>query len=304
MIPGLQIIERKIKENIENELNNVGFLYRIFSRIKNIESIKEKKIRKEKEGNGYKIGDKLMQDVIGIRVVTYFQDDIDLIIEILRTKLNYLSEEIDDHKLTVFKPKRTNIICEFSDEQKETFLSIQRTHQEFDIIDTTFEIQLRTILSEGWHEIDHTLRYKSKSDWSEHKESERLLNGIYASLEANDIALKNLFNELSYKHFKNHNWEGLLRTKFRLHFKIKPLNNKIIRILNNNNGLAKELMRLDRHDTLLTLYKANLSFPNTMDNLLYLINILILRDKNLFTITPDIIIEAARNNVYKSLGEW
>ncbi|MBK7959276.1 MAG: hypothetical protein IPK03_14995 [Bacteroidetes bacterium] len=29
------------------------------------------------------------------------------------------------------------------------------------LVDSTFEVQLRTILSEGWHEIDHDLRYKS-----------------------------------------------------------------------------------------------------------------------------------------------
>lgn len=78
-------------------------------------------------------------------------------------------------------------------------------------MDNTFELQLRTILSEGWHEIDHSLRYKSQADWLDYPENERLLNGIYASLETNDIALKNLFNELSYKHFKNRNWEGLIK---------------------------------------------------------------------------------------------
>lgn len=50
-------------------------------------------------------------------------------------------------------------------------------------IDTTFELQLRSILSEGWHEVDHDLRYKSKSNWINQGDLSRALNGIMATLE-------------------------------------------------------------------------------------------------------------------------
>ncbi|WP_202796549.1 hypothetical protein, partial [Thermophagus xiamenensis] len=64
------------------------------------------------------------------------------------------------------------------------------------MIDNTFEVQLRTILSEGWHEVDHSLRYKCKDDWKDYPDQERLLNGIYAALETNDSTLKSLFREI------------------------------------------------------------------------------------------------------------
>src|SRR5690606_7670272 len=168
------------------------------SRSKDEKSILEKIDRKEKEGKPYAKNSKLIQDIVGVRVVTYFRDDVSLVKNILSRIINYKEEEIDSPELTVFSPKRTNIICSFNDSQKKIFSEIQNSSNKnySQIIDSTFELQLRTILSEGWHEIDHSLRYKCKSDWEGHYDNERLLNGIYASLETNDIALKNLFNEL------------------------------------------------------------------------------------------------------------
>jgi ppGpp synthetase/RelA/SpoT-type nucleotidyltranferase len=50
-------------------------------------------------------------------------------------------------------------------------------------IDETFEIQLRSILSEGWHEVEHDLRYKSKKNWETQDDLSRALNGIIATIE-------------------------------------------------------------------------------------------------------------------------
>ena len=216
----LQLIERDICSKICERLDKVGLLYRIFSRVKDFNSISEKIDRKIAEGKPYSIDGKKIQDLLGIRVVTYFYDDVTLVKEILTDIFKYVGEEIDVVEPTVFKPKRTNIVCEFDDTHKETFDEIAKiTNNEFlQLCDQTFELQLRTILSEGWHEIDHSLRYKSKDEWSKHSEKERLLNGIYANLEVNDLAMKSLFSELAYQHFKEKNWEAMLRNKYRLKF--------------------------------------------------------------------------------------
>ncbi len=294
MIVGFQIIEKEIREKIVDELDKIGLLYRIFSRPKNIDSINEKIKRKNKDCEYYKVGDKLMQDVIGIRIVTYFKDDIELIIEILKETFSYISEEIDNHTLTVFKPVRTNIICDFNKNQKKIFKEIQLSNpnSSYDLIDSTFELQLRTMLSEGWHEIDHSLRYKSKSDWKGHEEYERLLNGIYASLETNDIALKNLFNDLAYKHFKSCNWEGLIRTKFRIHTGLTPLRKELKQIIDSNHNIGKEIVRLNRQEILFNLYKLDLSLPVNMNNLIFLINAIGIKNKDIYEITPSIIKES------------
>jgi ppGpp synthetase/RelA/SpoT-type nucleotidyltranferase len=292
MITGFQLIEEEICQKITDELDKVGLLYRIFSRSKDEKSIFEKIDRKALEGNPYFENKRLIQDIIGIRVVTYFRDDVELVKEILSKILDYKCEEIDSPDLTVFKPKRTNIICSFSEHQTETFnevkLSINKDY--FKILDSTFELQLRTILSEGWHEIDHSLRYKCKSDWSGHYENERLLNGIYASLESNDIALKNLFNELAYKHFKSKNWEGLIRNKFRLRFQLTPLKEEIKSILNENIEIGKHLIKIERESFILKLYELDITLPVNMNNLVFLLNALVIKNKDLLNITPEIIL--------------
>lgn len=291
MIAGFQIIEKQIHQKIVNELNKVGLLYRIFVRTKNEKSIAEKIQRKINEGRPYDENGKKIQDVLGVRIVTYFKDDINVVKEILSKKFKFIDEEIDELELTVFKPKRTNIICQFDENHiqilKEVNLATEKSN--FKLIDNTFELQLRTILSEGWHEIDHSLRYKCKNDWNEHKESERLLNGIYASLETNDIALKNLFNELSYRHFKSKNWEALLRNKFRLQFQLSNLKSELIEILNNDNSIGKHILRMDRTTFLLKISELDLSLPVNFNNLLYLVNVIEIKNQKLSEKTPELI---------------
>lgn len=300
MIAGFQIIEKQIHQKIVNELNKVGLLYRIFVRTKNEKSITEKIQRKINEGRPYDENGKKIQDVLGVRIVTYFKDDINVVKEILSKKFKFIDEEIDELELTVFKPKRTNIICQFDENHiqilKDINLAAEKSN--FKLIDNTFELQLRTILSEGWHEIDHSLRYKCKNDWNEHKESERLLNGIYASLETNDIALKNLFNELSYRHFKSKNWEALFRNKFRLQFQLSNLKSELIEILNNDTSIGKHILRMDRTTFLLKISELDLSLPVNFNNLLYLVNVIEIKNQKLLEETPELI-KTAYNNSYK-----
>ncbi|GAB2996814.1 hypothetical protein GCM10027284_13070 [Cyclobacterium sediminis] len=293
MITGFQLIEQEICQRIQDELDKIGIHYRIFSRSKDEKSILEKVDRKAKEGRPYEKDGKLIQDIIGIRVVTYFRDDVNLVKTILSRIITFKEEEIDNLELTVFKPKRTNIICSFNDSQNKTFSEVQQSSEKeyYDVLDSTFELQLRTILSEGWHEIDHSLRYKCKNDWEGHYDNERLLNGIYASLETNDIALKNLFNELAYKHFKSKNWEGLLRNKFRLRFQLVPLKEEIVTLFNEDIEIGKELFKMDRETSLMKLYDIDLSLPVNMNNLVFLLNSLIIKNKKILKITPDVILE-------------
>ena len=159
----------------------------------------------------------------------------------------------------------------------------------FSLIDNTFEIQFRTTLSEGWHEIDHVLRYKCQSDWDDFIEAERMLNGIYATLETSDNALKSLFEDLSYQHYKKQNWEAMLRTKFRLKFIKEQLDNSICEILNNNNELAKSIFKTDRQDVIKQIALSKLHIPLSFNNIVYLLNYLKLKNRDLEGLQPQII---------------
>lgn len=284
----LQLIERDICSQICERLDKVGLLYRIFSRVKDFNSIREKIDRKIAEGNPYSVDGKKMQDVLGIRIVTYFYDDVTLVKEILSDIFKFVGEEIDVVEPTVFKPKRTNIVCAFDDKHKETFEEIVKiTNNELlQLCDYTFELQLRTILSEGWHEIDHSLRYKSKDEWSKHAEKERLLNGIYANLEVNDLALKSLFSELAYQHFKEKNWEAMLRNKYRLKFQSTNIKSELLQILNEDSNIAKQILKSDRVNIINELSKFEISFPINFNNIIYFINLIELKNDKITDLTP------------------
>lgn len=291
MTTGLQLIERNICSLIIERLDKAGLLYRIFSRAKPEKSLLEKIERKKKESKPYSKNGKKLQDIIGVRIVTYFQDDINLVKEILSDTLKFIDEEIDVHDLTVFKPKRTNIICKLDAENSRTFKEIQSTYRSeiLELVDSTIELQLRTVLSEGWHEIDHSLRYKCKSEWEDHVEKERMLNGIYASLEVNDIALKSLFKELSYQHFKSKNWEAMFRNKFRLKFGGSDIKPELRLIFDNNTLISKEFLKIDRDKIIGALAKTIVAVPVNFNNLIFFINSYWIKDSRIAEITPEFI---------------
>lgn len=291
MNSGLQLIEKDICSKICDRLDKVGLLYRIFSRVKDNRSIEEKVYRKKTEGKPYSQDLRKMQDIIGVRIVTYFHDDVKLVQEILANLFKPVGEEIDKTEPTVFKPKRTNIVCALDKNQKETFDEVVKAskNEHYLLIDQTFELQLRTVLSEGWHEIDHNLRYKAKSEWSNHKEKERLLNGIYANLEVNDLAMKSLFSELAYQHFKERNWEGMLRNKYRLKFQLNGLREELKLILDNNISIAKQLLKVDRLDVLYNLSRSEVPIPVNFNNIIYFINQIELKNDEINNLTPELI---------------
>ncbi len=286
---GFKTIERSTYSLIEDELRKLGLQCRVFSRTKDLKSIQEKIQRKKEDGKIYTESGPYMQDLIGVRIVTYFIDDIQIVIEIIKNKFKPIDETVDQLDTITFKPKRTNIICELHEERKDIFQEAQNasSHAEYRLFQPTVEFQLRTILSEGWHEIDHNLRYKCKVDWIDNKEEERMLNGIYATLETNDVVMKKLFNDLTYQQYKKKNWEAFIRNKFRLQFQSKTLKNEIMEIFDNDDSLPKSILKADRIDIILNIFKQEYIPPINLNNLVYLYNMLYTKNESLLEITPE-----------------
>jgi putative GTP pyrophosphokinase len=223
MNASLDRLARDIGKDIENELQRIGIFYRIFIRAKSDNSITKKLADKgyEKSSEG-----KLLQDVIGIRITLYFNDDLPIVYKALKSRLEFVSETIDETEETVFKPERTNLIFRMNEENaKETNDCVVGYHS---YIDTTFEVQLRTVLSEGWHEVDHDLRYKCKMEWNEHSDISRTFNGVYATLVTSDWSIITIFEQLAYRHYKKQNWIAMLRNKFRLRFIEETIDPRIL----------------------------------------------------------------------------
>lgn len=145
---------------IENLLNGILQLkeiniHSITSRVKSRESLKKKVNR---EDDKYTSLDEIT-DLAGIRIVTYFADQVDLIASIVEQE---------------FEVDRANSVDkrELLDPEKFGYLSLHYVvklpayrlqlieYQRFQ--DCKVEIQIRSILQHTWAEIEHDLGYKNK----------------------------------------------------------------------------------------------------------------------------------------------
>lgn len=274
-------ISKEIHKKIENELSRIGILFRVFSRIKTKESLSNKinKIEGKYSENGKKI-----QDIFGIRVALYFPDDTE-IAQIAIEKIFDIDREsstIDMPDHSSFEATRHNLIFKLTEELIQECSICQKEP----LVDSTFEVQLRTILSEGWHEVEHDLRYKHSSDWDQHDDLNRALNGIYASLETADWSMMKVFEELAHRHYKSKEWEQMLRTKFRIRF-LGKLKSDIKTYFTSNHDCIKFIFQVTRIKLIKTIAEKNIEIPLTYDNIVYIINFYYLKDEMLRDLCPE-----------------
>lgn len=295
-------IVNEIREEIEQRLEGLGLFCRIFARGKSLPSIEHKLKLKV---NDYK-GGKKMQDIIGVRIVLYFADDVDVVYEYMKTLPNYYDEsnsekEIEqlDRELSLnkigklydklFMPERLNLIFRMNEDTTDR-LEMALYNSDFkDLIDNTYEVQIRTIFSEGWHEVEHDLRYKCGGDpmWSYCREESRMLNGIYASLEATEISMRRLFDNMAYKNLKHQDWEALMRNKFCIRFEDGDLSEDVRHILAaNEDTLGKAIYKFRRGNLFLLLRSLPRRLPRKMDNIVFLINRAYMKDQSLISLEP------------------
>ncbi|HFO5109203.1 TPA: RelA/SpoT protein, partial [Escherichia coli] len=243
-----------IENLISEKLNSLGIMFRLFSRNKDAQSL-ERKLENPKYGVTHKV-----QDALGVRIALYFNDDVELVHSILN---EIFTEREKDHSIDIMKTAqfsavRYNIIYELPSHLLLKEYAYTKVSEK---IDSTFELQIRSILSEGWHEVEHDLRYKAQYDWDGHDTESRKLNGIYATLETSEWTMIKIFDELAYKHYKNKNWNGMLRQKLRLRLGTQELHHDIINVLNNNPGVAKDIFRISRKDLLNKMSEKRFSLP-------------------------------------------
>ena len=309
-----------IRTNIENRiipiLDKAGMYYRIFSRVKSTSSINRKLSKKAIE---YREKGTKMQDIIGIRIIFYFQEDVNIFYEKLKCMEGYdknnesnsleelkeLSDIIEGldgkdsnqgmlKKLLpfhdkIFMPQRLNIVMNMNEQEKNAFQFLLPTLGDYaDLIDSTYEIQLRTVLSEGWHEIEHDLRYKTKDEtwWNFCTEESRMLNGIYAALETNERALSQMIEELTYKNYKNHSWDAMIRFHFCKRMTEDKLSPDICSILDDDR-VAKDILHVTRAEFTEWLWAIPHKISLSTQFALFLINRKKLNNGTILSIEPE-----------------
>ena len=258
-----QYVASDITNRITAMLYRVGIYSRVFSRIKSKASICKKLNAKQ-----YITHNKLMQDLIGIRITVYFDDDVSIVMKMLRKTFDFDSETVDTVTTDVFRPTRTNMIFRIPDD----ILSSNQFHKAINDlpIDNTFEVQIRTVLSEGWHEVEHDLRYKQKKAWEGHDDYGRALNSILATLVSCDWSMRILFENLSHTYYMDGQWIAMCQNHLRIHLLDNEDDIQAIQdLLNQNHSLCKYLLKVDREKLLLLYFEFFEGFPCTLKNIVY-----------------------------------
>ncbi len=250
-----------IKDAIKEVLSSCGLYFRIFSRVKSPESLATKLLRGK---YGSKENPKKIQDLLGVRVVLYYYDDLSICRDIMESTFQLIDKwSKNNYNADEFKATKINGVFRYPAE----YFSLYNKELWSLPIDTTFEIQFRTVFFEGWHEIEHDMRYKSfltdDQFWEGSEELSRMLNCILANLELSDWSLVQLFEQLSYNHYKHGNWELMLKSHYRIKMddsdKLHP---DIIKIFDSDKTIAKEFFKCSR----LNLIKELLTLDHPLVN--------------------------------------
>lgn len=278
MQSNLNKIAIQLTSEISELLSRCGLMFRIFSRVKTESSLKHKL--------EVKYADKKVkiQDMIGIRIVTYFHDDIDAL-ALYYSVGDVVKKSIDELDSSTFRPQRLNITCRIPADMVEEFRTALPENYR-DCIEPTYEVQIRTVFSEGWHEVEHDLRYKCKEDWEGCESYSRALNGVIATLETAEWNMKAIFAEMARHNFYHSDYTAMLRNKFRLKFKSEKLSGWLDDHLKANIHLAEAALNTDRLIVICTLLTHKADFSLTYDNLFFLINRIEMMDFDLMAIEP------------------
>lgn len=263
----LEDVRQAIEDELSDRLSRCGLMYRLFGRVKTVRSLAHKfQIKGEK----YRSGRSKVQDVIGLRIVLYFPDDVELLGMFFSFR-NLVDASVDNLAVDTFRPQRLNLVKRIPDHLVAPFLAALPAEYA-DYIDATYEVQIRTIFSEGWHEVEHDMRYKCQDDWAGCDAESRALNGIIASLETAEYSMSSIFRELSLRNLELGKYNSMLRNKLRIRLADDGFSDRVSSFLTVHPEVAEALFRMDRMVFLVTLLHHSSRIPLTYDNILFLAN--------------------------------
>lgn len=156
--PQYQTFSIKINGLIEELLRTAGIhIHMIESRTKDIKSFEEKIKRKKK--SYISLDD--ITDLSGLRVIVYYPEDIQKVIQVLRSEFEIDEKNSivkgDEFNSNEFGYKSFHLVLNISN-NRATLSEWQRYR------DFKCEVQVRTVLQHAWASISHTLQYKTTHD--------------------------------------------------------------------------------------------------------------------------------------------
>lgn len=266
-------VKMSLLNTLVTKLNNAGIYFNSTSRIKSESSLLHKL-----ETGKYSMqeGGRKIQDIIGIRINLFYLEDMDICEKILEETFlldNWSKTKNEENK---FEAQKCNGVFRIPSKYLRN-IPASVWNKPFD---QTFEVQLRTVLFEGWHEIEHEMRYKYKlgSDsketdlWTGHEDLSRVMNSIIANLELCDWSIMQIFNSIHDSQYKEKNWENAIRSKYRLRITQDPLKPELREYLDNNPDIVAQFHTVSKRKLVEILLNKKYHKELTPDRVIYLIN--------------------------------
>lgn len=269
------LVEQDLKRIISDRLEQCGLYFRVFSRIKTAASMESKFERKD-----YNASHKL-QDLVGVRINLYFDDDVPICQDIMARTFDVVNWSTSKREEDEFKPAKLNGVFRLPG-----YLRQEISPQTWDMcIDDTFEIQIKTMFFEGWHEVEHDMRYKGEELWSHYPGFSRYFNSILATLELCDKSMVTLFEDLGHALYKSGRWSDMVKSHFRLKLGEAQLYPEVEKILNDDmartENLAKRIFRTPRQVLINELLSRTRKVPINVNTIIALLNDSVFHDERL-----------------------
>lgn len=150
----LQVAAIRAREAVETIVRDAGIPFHLVEgRVKSIESLRDKLIRKDYENPRREV-----TDIIGVRVITFFPDHVDKVVGALKEAVKVVGKFSTDKRsslgLRQFGYRSVHLIVCLPP-------SRARSPEFAKLGSKRFEVQVRSILEHAWAEIEHGVVYKS-----------------------------------------------------------------------------------------------------------------------------------------------
>ena len=175
----LALVKSLLREHQDKILEMVG---RTKSKSTTIEKVSRK---------GYQSPNSQLTDLTGIRVIVFFESQIELICSLLRQVFEVVEDGVSDHTRALapdrFGYRSMHLTCKLG-ERRDRLLEYK------DITDLQFEIQVRTVLQHAWAELAHDRAYKFGGSLPEN--IQRRINLCSAILEMMDREFVSIVDQI------------------------------------------------------------------------------------------------------------
>ncbi|MFW5769478.1 MAG: GTP pyrophosphokinase, partial [Spirochaetota bacterium] len=177
-----EVLESLVRR-LDGELKEHGLRFSLKYRVKSFSNYYAKLLKRI---NGTEDRDKQppIQDILGVRIVCPFLENLHSAEEILRSRYTLFEVERKgaDHSFREFGYQSIHLLLELPGDLKERYPDL-----DIDIC----EVQIRTILQDAWSEVEHELVYKS--GFTPYDESlRRKLAALNANLTLSDVIFQEI----------------------------------------------------------------------------------------------------------------